>query len=189
MKHIKNFGTFINESESGYYPPGAEHDPRAPYNQDNDGEHYRENDWIDSKSGKEKAMFSLLAMDSDIAILKHKETGETYVAYIAGDEIEPYMPKTEYREYIGRDEDGDPDYETEYQDEELDDLGVIAMATDLLPEAGEGLADYQDGKALVKMDDDLKADLLADYSSWLEKGGKMAGTYKSILQAIESPIH
>ena len=86
-------------------------------------------------------------------------------------------------------EDGDPDYETEYQDEELDDLGVIAMATDLLPEAGEGLADYQDGKALVKMDDDLKADLLADYSSWLEKGGKMAGTYKSILQAIESPIH
>ena len=31
---------FINEWESGYYPPGAEHDPSAPWNQPDDDSNY-----------------------------------------------------------------------------------------------------------------------------------------------------
>ena len=135
-KFIKPFNTFINESESGYYPAGTEHDPRAPWNQ-KDPDISRDNDWIDRKGGDARAKFNLVSSDySEFAVLKHKETGDLYCAYLGGEEINEYMPYE--KTYVGRDEDGDPDYDTEELD--MDDDAIIAMATDLL-DAGEAGAE------------------------------------------------
>lgn len=155
-KFIKPFATFINESESGYYPAGTENDPRAPWNQE-DPRVTRDNDWIDSRNAKEHIKFDLVKTDhSEYAILKHKETGDLYVAYLAGDEIEEYMPK----EMIdaGQDEDGEADYD--YEPLDMDDEAIIAMASDLADKAGEGLAAWEEGNPLCKMDDELKAEII-----------------------------
>jgi hypothetical protein len=132
---IKPFQSFVNESrESGYYPAGTEFDPSAPWNQ-NDPDVTRDVDWIDAKGARERIKFDLLATDySEFAILKHLDSGELYVAYLGGDEIEEYMPK--YQEAVGRDEDGDVEYE--YTDAEMDDSAIIAMASDYEDQAGEG---------------------------------------------------
>lgn len=156
-KFIKPFNTFINESESGYYAPGTEHDPRAPWNQE-DEDIRRQEDWIDQRGGEQKALFTLVESDySEFALLKHKESGELYAAYVAGEEIEDYMPYA--YEYVGRDEDGDADYDREPRD--MDDLAIIAMATDLFKEGkvGNGISDWQDGAALCKADQEILDEL------------------------------
>ena len=152
-KFIKPFNTFINESESGYYPAGTEHDPSAPWNQ-KDPDIDRNIDWIDGREGATRAKFTLVASDySEFAVLRHKETGDLYCAYLAGEEIDDYMPYE--KTYVGRDEDGDPDYDTEKLD--MDDEAIIAMATDMFDDgdAGEGLSAWEDGAVLCKMDAEL----------------------------------
>lgn len=158
---IHNFSGFINE-ESGYYPPGTENDPNAPWNQ-SDPDIYRENDWIDSKAARERVTVNLIAADySEFALLKHKETGDLYLAYLAGEEIEEYMPK--YQTSVGRDEDGDVDYD--YEDAEMDDAAIIAMASDLVDKAGEGMAGWDNGDPLVKIDAELAEQLIDDFKSY-----------------------
>lgn len=176
---IKPFNSFVNENrESGYYPAGTEFDPSAPWNQ-NDPDIQRENDWIDSKGAKDRIKFDLLASDyNEFAILKSLEDGDLYVAYLAGDEIEEYMPK--YAEAVGRDEDGDTEYE--YADAEMDDEAIIAMASDNTDQAGEGLSDWEDGCVICKIDADLAASLINDFEKWGSKNKK----YAAMVDAIRS---
>lgn len=178
---IKPFQSFVNENrESGYYPAGTEFDPRAPWNQ-NDPDTHRENDWIDSRGAKERIKFSLVSTDyNEFAILKSLENGELYVAYLAGDEIEEYMPK--YAEAIGRDEDGAVEYE--YADAEMDDEAIIAMASDYADEAGSGLSDWEDGSVICKIDSELADSLINDFEKWASKNKK----YAALVDAIQSSM-
>jgi hypothetical protein len=163
---IKPFQTFVNENrESGYYPAGTEFDPSAPWNQ-TDPDVERENDWIDGRGAKDRVKFSLVEADyREFAILKHLENGELYIAYLAGDEIEEYMPKA--KQYVGRDEDGDADYE--YEDLEMDDAAIIAMASDYESEAGNGMESWDNAEVLVKIDDELRRMLIDDFTKWSAK--------------------
>lgn len=174
---IKPFQSFVNESrESGYYPPGTEFDPSAPWNQ-NDPDVTRDVDWIDSKGARERIKFDLLSTDySEFAILKHLDSGELYVAYLGGDEIEEYMPK--YQEAVGRDEDGDVEYE--YTDAEMDDSAIIAMASDYEDQAGEGLSDWEDSGVLCKIDAELAESLLDDFQKWGAKNKRYLGMAEAI---------
>ncbi len=184
--HIKKFGAFINE-ESGYYPAGTENDPRAPWNQrDDDDDVVRDNDWIDYHP--EKSKFSFIAMADEYVLLKHKESGELYLMYSDAEEVEEYAPRIERRTYIGRDEDGDADYDTETEHMPLDDRGAEAFATDNIESAGTGLEDWENGATLVKLDDDLKADLIADFAKDYERGRNQVKAL-AILKALDSPLH
>jgi hypothetical protein len=176
---IKPFQRFVNENrESGYYPAGAEFDPSAPWNQ-SDPDVERENDWIDGRGAKDRIKFELVASDyNEFAILKHLQNGELYIAYLAGDEIEEYMPKV--KSYAGRDEDGDADFD--YEDLEMDDAAIIAMASDLEPEAGEGLASWEDGSTIVKIDNELRMMLIDDFQKWAGKNK----TYGNMASALDS---
>jgi len=177
VKFIKPYSTFVNESESGYYPAGTEHDPNAPWNQKDD-DIYREISWIDERGAKERIKFDLVATDmSEYAVLRHLETGDLYLAYLAGDEITPYMPQI--RELVGKDEDGFADYD--YMEMDMDNEAIIAMASDELENAGEGVKDYEDGKALVKIDAELKDYLLADWKRW----GETSPQWADLALAIE----
>jgi hypothetical protein len=174
---IKPFQSFVNENrESGWYPAGTEFDPSAPWNQ-KEPDVTRDVDWIDSKGANERIKFDLLATDySEFAILKHLKTGEVFVAYLGGDEIEEYMPK--YQEAVGRDEDGDVEYE--YTDAEMDDAAIIAMASDYEDQAGNGLADWENGGVLAKLDADLASSLIDDFQKWGAKNKKYLGMIEAI---------
>lgn len=176
---IKPFQSFVNENrESGYYPPGTEFDPRAPWNQ-NDPDIHRDNDWIDSKGYKEKIKVDLLASDyNEFAIVKSLENGDLYVAYLGSDEIEEYLPK--YAEVVGKDEDGYPEYE--YENAEMDDEAIIAMASDYIDQAGEGLADWENGGVICKIDAELAESLINDFEKWASKNKK----YGEMIDSIRS---
>lgn len=184
--HIKKFTAFVNE-ESGYYPAGTENDPSAPWNQSDDGDIVRDNDWIDNHP--QKSLFNCLLVVDEFAILKHKENGELYIAYIDGDDAEEYRPKSEYRSYIGRDEDGDPDYEVESETLPMDELGAEAFATDNIENAGSGLEDWENGAPVSKIDQDLRADLIGMYAKDYEKGGPRQKKALAMLKVLDSPLH
>lgn len=194
MKHLKTFSTFIRESFGWNYPAGAANDPNAPWNQnDDDYEVVRDNDWIDGKGGEEKNLFKcmVLLLQHGMVILRHKQTGELYLISTEGDDILEYLPKKEYRTYIGRDEDGDPDYDTETEVEDLDEAGAEAFATDNFESAGQGLDDWEEGASMVKIDQDMRADLINDLARSYER--TTANTKKDLdlkaLKLLDSPFH
>lgn len=178
---VKPFQSFVNENrESGYYPAGTEFDPSAPWNQ-SDPDVQRDNDWIDSKGATARVKFDLLASDyNEFAILKSLEDGDVYVAYLAGDEIEEYMPKS--AEAVGRDEDGDTEYE--YEDLEMDDAAIIAMTSDYANEAGTCLSDWEDGRVICKIDAELANSLINDFKKFSAKDKR----YNSMVSAIRSSM-
>lgn len=70
------------------------------------------------------------------------------------------------KEYIGKDEDGMPDYDYHYNWREDDEQILTVMAAyadEISDNAGEGLEAFEAGVELVKIDDELKADLMDTY--------------------------
>ena len=117
-----------------------------------------------------KLSFDPLYFNGEICLLKDK-SGQLYILnYYDIDEKD--LDSVAYdlgyveKEYIGRDEDGDPEFEYHYNWRENDDEELTVMAAyadEISDKAGEGLQDYNNSVELVKIDDELKADLMDNY--------------------------
>jgi hypothetical protein len=136
------------------YPAGAEFDSRAPYNQSEPN--------YTKPFKAAQTSFELIAMGGEIAILKGQDG--LYVFYhddLGEDELGDYTEREQY--FVGKDEDGDPEYE--YGEFEKTPEGVESYINDNLGNisTGEGLASFEDGVELVKIDDELKNNILSLY--------------------------
>lgn len=139
MKNLRTFESW----ESGYYPAGTENDPSAPWNQ-RDPEYIR---GIEMKPSE--IDFEVVNSDySEIAVLKNKKDGKFYAMSFDTyeDDFRDYLAVD--REYIGRDEDGDAEYEYDWDNVEVDNEAIEAYATDKASSEGLGksLNDFEDGK-------------------------------------------
>jgi hypothetical protein len=176
MKNIKTFESFsLNEFESGYYPAGAEFNPSAPWNQ-GDPDTVRGTDVPSSK-----LKFDLIGSDyAETAILKKKDDGKLYAVYFDPG-TEEFMEFMEVeREVVGRDEDGDPEYEYNWDNAEVDDDAILAYATDKSAEGiGLGLTGWEEGK-VTTLDPQVAEELLSLYNFITSKMEK-AGTHTSYL--------
>ena len=177
MKNIKTFEDFsLSESESGYYPAGTEFDPRSPWNQ-SDPETTR-----GVEIPKERQKFQLAASDySDFAILKKKDDGNLYAMMFdpAMEEFRDFMEVE--MEFIGRDEDGDPEYEYSWENAEVDSNAILAYATDKFDSEGigKGMYDWESDK-ITLLDPEIASEILKISMSQIDKMEK-AGTHTTYL--------
>ena len=178
MKNLKDFNNFSLESielseDASNYPPGAENDPNAPWNQ-------RDVDYHRGESVPQSQLrYDLVESDfSEFAILKEKSSGKLYL--VAFDSSDPDF--RDFMEipvdYIGRDEDGDPEYDYRYEDAEVDDDAILGYSTSLSKagKAGKGLYAFESGD-LAEVDEELAQSMLDDFKKWAadpnwSKGGK-----------------
>ena len=171
MKNLKTF-----ESWGSNYPAGAEYDSNAPWNQ-RDPEYVR---GVDLKPSEIK--FEVVNSDySAVAVLKDKSTGDIYALPFdsSDDEFKDYMAVD--REYIGRDEDGDAEYEYDWDNAEVDDEAIEAFASDeaKYKGIGKGLEDFEDGK-IAPMDAEVAKEVISLYDydiKALEKSGRHTSSY------------
>ena len=171
MKNLKTF-----ESWGSNYPAGAEYDSSAPWNQ-RDPEYVR---GVDLKPSEIK--FEVVNSDySAVAVLKDKSTGEIYALPFdsSDDEFKDYMAVD--REYIGRDEDGDAEYEYDWDNAQVDDEAIEAFASDEVKYKGigKGLEDFEDGK-IAPMDAEVAKEVISLYDydiKALEKSGRHTSSY------------
>lgn len=171
MKNLKTF-----ESWGSNYPAGAEYDSNAPWNQ-RDPEYVR---GVDLKP--EEIKFEVVNSDySEIAVLKDKSTGDHYaIAFDSSDDdFRDYMAVD--REYIGRDEDGDAEYEYDWGNAEVDDEAIEAFASDeaKYKGLGKGLDDFESNK-LSLMDSDVAKEVISFYEydiNAMEKSGRNTHFY------------
>lgn len=142
-------------SENSNLPAGAENDPRAPWNQNDN--------FTNPRTSKNK-LLSVVAMNSEIAILTDKQGG-LYAFYyydLDNSDLSDYASIEITGSY--RDEDGDVSYD--YADDfEIDEDVIENYVNDNLDiiTKGEGLDAWENGDLLVKIDKDLKDDLLRMY--------------------------
>jgi len=144
------------ETEDSGYPAGAEHDSAAPYNQ-------QEPDTTSPKQPKQ-VQLEPIAFNREVILFKSPD-GAMYVFYhdnIDKNALKDYASLT--RHYVGKDEEGQPDYD--YDDDFEINADVIShYVNDNLESLskGVGLDDYEQGVDLVKVDDSLKQELLSLY--------------------------
>lgn len=191
MKNIKTFRDFsITEGESGWYPAGTEFDPSAPWNQ-SDANTVR---GIDLKPGEIK--FDLIGSDfSELALLKKKDDGKMYAMMFdpSSDEFRDYMEVE--REFVGRDEDGDPEFEYAWENAEVDDDAILGYASDKakFEGLGSGMDDFEnDTISLVDPEiASLFSKVFGRAKEELEKTGKHTSflykdKYKNLVDVIEA---
>ena len=134
------------------YPAGAQHDPNAPWNQDDSN--IRRGDV--ARDIKYKLMWT---DEVEFAFFKD-EAGNTYVTYIDSidrDDLEPYADREET--FDGYDEDGFP--MVSHGDWEITQ-DVIDNYINDEARVGKGLDAYESGEYnLVMLDDELRQDLLS----------------------------
>jgi hypothetical protein len=142
------------ETEASNYPAGTENDPNSPWNQDVE---YKEP--ITPKN----IQLIAIAYNSEIAILKSKN-GVLYVFnydFIDKDKFFDYAEVE--KKYVGKDEDGYPEYE--YGDFEIDrdvlERYINANLNSL--SKGNGVDSFEAGDELVKIDEPLKNELISLY--------------------------
>jgi hypothetical protein len=138
------------ETEDSAYPAGAAHASDEP----------------DSTKPNKPSHTQLkpIAFNREIILFKTPD-GAMYVFYhdnVAKDALKDYASLT--RHYVGKDEDGQPEYD--YDDDFEINADVISnYVNDNLESLskGEGLEAYEQGTDLVKLDDSLKQELLGLY--------------------------
>lgn len=157
----------IEEYEDGGYPAGTANDPSAPWNQSDTD--YREGDRIEGD-------FEVVGYNQELAILSNR-VGALFAFYyydIDNSELEQYADIP--REYIGKDEDGMPDYD--YADEfDIDEDVISSYVNDNIDSMsiGKGLDDFESGVDLVIIDSELRNDLISyhkDLEKYLNKVGE-----------------
>ena len=118
----------------------------------------------------EKLLFYPLYLNGEICLLEDK-SGQQYILNYTGVE-EKDLNSVAYdlglveKTYVGTDEDGEPDYDYDYnwrEDKEQELEVMAAYADEISNQAGEGLKDFNQGVELVKIDDELKTDLMDVY--------------------------
>lgn len=172
MEKNKIFGydDFLNKKrnsikeESGYYPTGAQNDPNAPYNRE-DPEAEIEGK---SKNGPSSGIeFKVAEMDSEYALLKDpKDPKSLYAAWIddpKGIGLEEY--RESYRNAIGKDEDGDIDYDVESGEITEESIENWIWNEVEKKDIGEGIDDLESGNFIVvKFDDEVAIDIYDTYA-------------------------
>ena len=146
----------IEEMDNYNYPEGSD-TPDAPWNQPEDD--------FTEPTIAENPELKVVAINREIAILQAPD-GSLYAFYYYDTPKAAFMDYASVsRRFVGKDEDGDPEYE---YDEDFDiDADVVGNyvnynLADL--SKGEGMDDFEQGQVdLVKIDDELKQDLLSVY--------------------------
>jgi hypothetical protein len=155
------------ETEGGGYPAGAEYDSTAPYNQP-------EPKMVTSVEPKEKKI-DVLALNREIAILKAENQLLVFpYEYTDRSEFMPYAAVQ--RRYVGKDEDGQPEYEYD-ENFEIDAETISNYVNDNISklEVGEGISGWENGDTLIKIDEELKQELIS-----------LFGLNKNIVSALSS---
>lgn len=136
------------------YPAGAENSPSAPFNQ---------LDQPNTAQKPAKTALNLVAMNKELALFSD---GKSLYAFYFGDidheKVKDYANRM--RKFVGKDENGDKEYE--YDDNfDIDDNTISHYVNDNLGSLtkGMGLKAYENGVDLVKVDDELKNDLFQLY--------------------------
>lgn len=155
LKALANRENEDRLEEDGDYPAGTEYDPSAPWNQKDPD--YREGEKVEGD-------YETVSHNGEVAILKDKKGNLFAFHYYDMDnsEFEPYADIE--REYIGKDEDGLPDYD--YTDEfDIDGDVITSYVNDNIDSmsVGQGLDDFESGVDLALIDGELKNDLLSVY--------------------------
>jgi len=159
----KMIGGEITEYDNYNYPMGADADPNAPWNQ-------KDPSYSKASIDSNKLSFEGLFSNGEIALLKDK-SGSLYAFYhdnVPEKELDSIAYDLGFaeEEFIGKDEDGMPDFEYHYDwrgNEAQEPIVLAAYADEIANEAGEGLEDWENGVELVKIDDALKNELLSLY--------------------------
>ena len=135
--------------------------------------------------------FEGLYSNGEIVLLKDK-SGQLYSFYydnVSEDELNSLAYDLGFaeEEYVGKDEDGMPEFDYHYnwrgnQDEEPEVLA--AYADGIANEAGEGLEDWENGVELVKIDDELRNELLSLY----DKDAKLSSILSGVNEMEYSDI-
>jgi hypothetical protein len=156
-------GVELTEYDNYNYPMGADANPNAPWNQ-------KEPKYSKASINPSKLTFEGLYSNGEICILKDK-SGQLYSFYydnVSEEELNSLAYDLGFaeEEYIGKDEDGMPEFDYYYnwkgnQDEEPEVLAAYASENTL--DTGEGLEAWENGVELVKIDDALKNELLSVY--------------------------
>lgn len=145
------------EVDEDNYPAGAKDDPTAPYNQ---------KDPDMSKPDKAKQiLFTPVAYNGELIIMKDPN-GELYAFYHWVLDKEDWLPYASVeRTYTGKDEDGEPDYDYDFDSAKKDAEVITHYVNDNLDtiSKGEGLDAWENGVDLVKIDEPLKQDLLQTF--------------------------
>lgn len=142
------------ETEASNYPPGTENDPNAPWNQNAD---YTE------PTTPKNTQLVVVAYNREIAILKSKD-GSLYVFYYDHIDKNDFFEYAEVeRNYVGKDEDGYPEYE--YEDFDIDGDVIERYVNDKLSSLskGVGMDAFEEGVDLVKIDEPLRNELISLY--------------------------
>lgn len=154
MKISKVIEEIISSQFASNLPAGAEYDMDAPYNQKD----------ADMRKGETPSTseYSVVwyGYNAGIAILKDK-SGKLYLfnyELVDEDDFEPYADREKI--YIGKDEDGFPDFD--YGDWELSGEIIERYINDNIEKftVTYGKEAYDDGEELIEIDGDLKQELL-----------------------------
>jgi hypothetical protein len=143
--------------ESENYPAGTEHDSSAPWNKQEPSN--------SSVTKPKETKLEPIASNKEIVLFKGPD-GSLYVFYYDSmnkEELYPYasVPRT----YAGKDEDGAPEYEYDYDQAVIDGEVIGHYVNDNLAHLskGDGLEAYEKGVDLVKLDEPLKKELASLY--------------------------
>ena len=120
-----------------------------------------------------------IAFNKEIILLKSPES-DIYVFYYDSVNKDDFMEYASVpRKYIGKDEDGDPQYSYDFEDVEIDSDVVSHYVNDNLDKLskGDGIDAYEQGVDLVKLDEPLKQELLSLYDK-----------SKSVIKALQPTI-
>lgn len=161
---LRNKDSLLKESQSNY-PAGADRDPSAPWNQ-------KELDLKSKGRSKSPASLEFKVVDSDgefVLFQDKKKPLDLYISYIGDPDLnglEEYRSYTE--EAMGRDEDGDMEYEREYEDgfseEDLEDWAFDNIQN---KDIGVGVDDEESGDFMtVKLDEELAQEYYDNFAKW-----------------------
>ena len=146
------------------YPPGAEYDPSAPWNQ-------KDPDTTTPIEPKSNEYFYVAygpKKNVEMVILKKKGTEDHYAFYCGHIEKSDLYDYGEVEmSYIGKDEDGNPDYDYDYDNFEVTADVIERYVNDnvLTLKVGEGFDDYESGDFdLIKMDSETLNDVVKTFS-------------------------
>ena len=112
-----------------------------------------------------KILFTPVAYNGELIIMKDPQ-GELYAFYHWGLDKEDWLPYASVeRTYVGKDEDGNPDYDYDTDSAEKDAEVITHYVNDNLESLskGEGLDAWENGVDLVKIDEPLKKGLIQTF--------------------------
>jgi len=144
------------EIEEDNYPAGTNDDLNAPWHETDSNR--------TSPIKPKHIILHVVAYNDEIALLKSNDN-TLYVFFyqnVNRSVLRDYASVE--RTYLGKDEDGDPVYD-DVDDIEIDDEVITNYVNDNLDtlSKGEGFNDYEQGVDIVKIDDELKNELMSLY--------------------------